>query len=146
MSVVLEPQAQALADALAGYPPLSSSTPAAARDVVESVQATTEPGLEIEETWVTVPADVGDVRVRIVRPPGATGPLPVVLYLHGGGWVLGSAASHDRLTRELAVGAEAAVAFVEYSLAPEAQHPAQAALRVPQLHRHRPGLRARWRA
>ncbi|MGH9287224.1 MAG: alpha/beta hydrolase [Acidimicrobiales bacterium] len=100
MSDVLEPQAQGLVDALATYPPLSEASPADR-------------------------AEVGDVRVRIVKPKGAPGPLPVVLHLHGGGWVIGSAVSHDRLTRELAVGADAAVVFVEYSLAPEAQHPVQ---------------------
>lgn len=63
------------------------------------------------------------MRVRIVRPPAASEPLPVVLYIHGGGWVLGNAGTHDRLVRELAVGADAAVVFVEYTRSPEAQHP-----------------------
>src|SRR6266436_1529651 len=49
--------------------------------------------------------------------------LPVVVYMHGGGWVLGNAGTHDRLVRELAVGAGAAVAFVEYTPAPEAHYP-----------------------
>jgi acetyl esterase len=61
--------------------------------------------------------------VRIVRPPGAVGTLPVVLYMHGGGWVLGNADTHDRLVRELAVGAGAAVVFVEYDRSPEARYP-----------------------
>src|SRR6185436_17297831 len=52
-----------------------------------------------------------------------TGALPVVLYLHGGGWILGDASTHDRLVRELAAGASAAVAFVEYDRAPEAKYP-----------------------
>jgi acetyl esterase len=125
MSHALEPQAQGLVDALSNYPPLYEASPADARGLIESVQAPTEPGLDIDESWVTVPAEVGDVRVRIVKPKVAPGPLPVVLYLHGGGWVIGSAVSHDRLTRELAVGADAAVVFVEYSLAPEARHPVQ---------------------
>jgi acetyl esterase len=125
MSHALEPQAQGLVDALSNYPPLYEASPADARGLIESVQAPTEPGLAIDESWVTVPAEVGDVRVRTVKPKGAPVPLPVVLYLHGGGWVIGSAVSHDRLTRELAVGADAAVVFVEYSLAPEARHPVQ---------------------
>src|SRR5262249_50708763 len=49
--------------------------------------------------------------------------LPAVLYVHGGGWILGNAGTHDRLVRELAVGAGAAVAFVEYDRSPEAHHP-----------------------
>jgi acetyl esterase/lipase len=70
-----------------------------------------------------VPADVGNVRVRIVRPPDAVGTPPVILYMHGGGWVLGNADTHDRLVRELAVGTGAAVVFVEYARSPEARYP-----------------------
>jgi acetyl esterase len=77
----------------------------------------------VQETWFTVPADVGDVRVRMLRPLGAGHPLPVILYMHGGGWVLGNAATHDRLVRELVVGTGAALAFVEYDRSPEARYP-----------------------
>ena len=70
-----------------------------------------------------MPADVGDVRVRIVRPYDAAGTLPAILYMHGGGWVLGNADTHDRLVRELAVGARAAIVFVEYDRSPEAHYP-----------------------
>jgi acetyl esterase/lipase len=66
---------------------------------------------------------VGDVKVRIVRPKSATGKLPTILYMHGGGWVLGNAGTHDRLVRELAVGVNAAIAFVEYDRSPEARYP-----------------------
>ncbi|MFI7129352.1 alpha/beta hydrolase fold domain-containing protein [Nonomuraea sp. NPDC050153] len=48
---------------------------------------------------------------------------PPFLYVHGGGWVLGNAGTHDRLVRELAVGAGAAVVFVEYDRSPEARYP-----------------------
>ena len=65
----------------------------------------------------------GSVKVRIVKPAGATGTLPVVFYIHGAGWVFGNAHTHDRLVRELAVGAEAAVVFPEYDLSPEAKYP-----------------------
>ena len=51
--------------------------------------------------------------------------MPALLYMHGGGWVLGSWITHDLLTRWLAVGANAAVVFVEYSRAPEAKYPVQ---------------------
>jgi acetyl esterase len=71
----------------------------------------------------SVPAHVGAVKVRIVKPIGAEGVLPTILYVHGGGWVLGNAGTHDRLVRELAVGVEAAVAFVEYDRSPEAHYP-----------------------
>jgi acetyl esterase len=63
------------------------------------------------------------VRVRIVRPASAGERLPVVMYFHGGGWALGDAATHDRLVREIAAGAQVAVVFVETSRAPEARFP-----------------------
>jgi acetyl esterase len=65
----------------------------------------------------------GEVQIRIVRPKGTTRPLPVVVYLHGGGWVFGDGDIHDRLLRDLAAGAEAAFVFVEYTRSPEAKYP-----------------------
>ncbi|MBO3662169.1 alpha/beta hydrolase [Microbacterium stercoris] len=70
-----------------------------------------------------MPAAVGELQVRVVKPVDAASALPVVLYMHGGGWVLGNAGTHDRLVRELAVGANAAVVFVEYDRSPEVHHP-----------------------
>src|SRR5262249_13333516 len=124
MSVhVLEPAAQELADATSKPPFLYELGPEGARKALDDIQAAPIEKLEVDETWVTVPAEVGDVAVRIVKPLGAAAPLPVVLYVHGGGWVLGNAGTHDRLVRELAVGAEAAVVFVEYDRSPEAHYP-----------------------
>ena len=121
--VVLEPASQAFVEATAKPPFLYELTPAQARAVLDDVQSAYIEKLPVEERWVTVPADVGDVRVRIVRPLVAAGKLPVILYMHGGGWVLGNAHTHDRLVRELAVGAGAAVVFVEYDRSPEARYP-----------------------
>src|SRR3954467_10295288 len=121
--VVLEPASQAFVDATAAPPFLYEMTPDDARKVLDDVQAAPIDKLPVEEQWITVPADVGDVRVRIVRPAGAVGTLPVILYMHGGGWVLGNAGTHDRLVRELACGAGAALAFVEYDRSPEARYP-----------------------
>jgi acetyl esterase len=121
--VVLEPASQAFVEATAKPPFLYELTPDEARKVLDDVQAAPIDKLPVQERWLTVPADVGDVAVRIVRPEDAVGPLPVVLYMHGGGWVLGNAQTHDRLVRELAVGANAAVVFVEYDRSPEARYP-----------------------
>jgi len=121
--VVLEPAAQGLVEATVGPPFLHELRPAEARAVLDGLQATPIDKLPVSERWTTVPADVGDVRVRIVRPPHAVGTLPVILYMHGGGWVLGNADTHDRLVRELAVGTGAAVVFVEYDRSPEARYP-----------------------
>jgi acetyl esterase len=112
---ILEPAAQEIADA----PHLSELGVAAARKVLDDIQAAPIDKPDVDEKWITV----GDVRVRIVKPVGSTGLLPTILYVHGGGWILGNAGTHDRLVRELAVGVGAAVVFVEYDRSPEARYP-----------------------
>src|SRR5919199_265156 len=121
--VVLEPASQAFVEATAAPPFLYELTPDEARKVLDDVQSAPIDKLPVNERWITVPAEVGDVRVRIVTPPDVTGTLPAILYMHGGGWVLGNAHTHDRLVRELAVGVGAAVVFVEYDRSPEARYP-----------------------
>src|ERR687891_2060984 len=121
--VVLEPASQEFVEATSKPPFLYELTPAEARKVLDDVQGAAIDKLAVEERWITVPAEVGDVRVRIVRPPDATEALPAILYMHGGGWVLGNAHTHDQLVRELAVGTGAAVVFVEYDRPPEAHYP-----------------------
>ncbi|MEV5912677.1 alpha/beta hydrolase [Streptomyces chartreusis] len=120
---VLEPAAQELADTTADPPFPYELGPEGARKVLDDLQAAPVEKPDVEDKWITVPVDVGDVRVRIVKPVGSRGSLPVVLYVHGGGWVLGNAGTHDRLVRELAVGANVAVAFIEYDRSPEAKYP-----------------------
>jgi acetyl esterase/lipase len=122
-AVVLEPASQEFVDATSTPPFIYELTPTDARKVLDDVQAAPIDNLPIDDRWITVPADVGNVRVRIVRPLGATETLPAILYMHGGGWVLGNAHTHDRLVRELAVGVGAAVVFVEYDRSPEAHYP-----------------------
>ena len=121
--VVLEQASQQFVDATSTPPFIYELTPAEARKVLDDVQAEPIDKLPVEDRWITVPAEVGDVRVRIVRPPNAMRTLPVILYMHGGGWVLGNAGTHDRLVRELAVGTGAAVVFVEYDRSPEVHYP-----------------------
>src|SRR3954471_23222334 len=121
--IVREPASQALVEATAKPPFLYELSPGEARAVLDEIQAAPIDKLSVADRWITVPAGVGDVRVRIVRPPDAVGTLPVILYMHGGGWVLGNAGTHDRLVRELAVGTGAAVVFVEYDSSPEAKYP-----------------------
>ena len=121
--IVLEPEAQKVADQTSKPPFLYQLGPEGARKVLDDIQAAPIDKPEIADEWITVPAEVGDVRVRIVKPLQAPAALPVILYVHGGGWILGNAGTHDRLVRELAVGAQAAVVFVEYDRSPEAQYP-----------------------
>jgi acetyl esterase len=123
-SVVLEPAAQAFADATANPPYLFDLGPVDGRKTVDQVQSGEIAKPDVDEEWVTVPGGPsGDVSVRILRPRGATGPLPVILYIHGAGWVFGNSHTHDRLVRELADGTGAAVVFPNYSLSPEARYP-----------------------
>jgi acetyl esterase len=122
--VVLERAAAEFAAATAGPPYLFDLGPVEGRAVVDEVQAGPVEKPEVAEEWVTVAGGpTGSVPVRIVRPVGVTGSLPVILYLHGAGWVFGNAHTHDRLVRELALGAYAAVVFPEYDLSPEARYP-----------------------
>jgi len=121
--VILEPAAQELADATSTPPFLYELGYEGARKLLNDLQAAPVDKLPIEEEWISVPTAVGDARVRLIKPHGADGKLPVIVYMHGGGWVLGNAATHDRLVRELAVGANAALAFVEYPNSPEARYP-----------------------
>lgn len=120
---ILEPAAQEFAEATSKPPFIYELGPDGARKVLDDLQSAPVPMPDVDDTWITVPSEAGDVRVRIVKPVGASGMLPVVLYVHGGGWVLGNAGTHDRLVRELATGAGAAVAFVEYDRSPEAHYP-----------------------
>ena len=119
----LEHAAQQIAEATSKPPFLYDLGAEGARKVLDDLQAAPVSKLVVNEKWITIPASVGDVKVRIVKPVGAAGPLPTILYVHGGGWILGNAGTHDRLVRELAVGVHAAVAFVEYDRSPEAQYP-----------------------
>lgn len=121
---VLEPAAAAFAEATANPPYLFDLAPADGRKAVDEVQSGEIAKPEVDEEWITVPGGpTGEVRVRVVRPAGASGTLPVIVYIHGAGWVFGNAHTHDRLVRELAVGARAAVVFPEYDLSPEARYP-----------------------
>ncbi|MFJ4805292.1 alpha/beta hydrolase [Streptomyces murinus] len=121
---VLEPAAAAFAEATANPPYLFDLGPIEGRKAVDEVQSGVIEKPAVDEEWVNVQGGpTGSVRARIVRPAGATGTLPVIVYIHGAGWVFGNAHTHDRLVRELAVGARAAVVFPEYDLSPEARYP-----------------------
>ncbi|MFI7633535.1 alpha/beta hydrolase [Nonomuraea sp. NPDC049400] len=121
---VLEAPAAAFAEATSQPPFLYQMPPAEGRKAVDEVQSGEITKPAVDEEWITIQGGpTGSVRARIVKPAGAAGTLPVVLYIHGAGWVFGNAHTHDRLVRELAVGAGAAVVFPEYDLSPEARYP-----------------------
>jgi acetyl esterase len=124
---MLEPTTQKFINGLSG-PPRPQLSPENAHDLLTKLQS--QP-VELEEAqiedtvWPVGPT--GETRIRIVRPAGvsATETLPVIVYLHGGGWVLGDKVTHDRLVREIANGVRAAVIFVDYINAPAAKYPTQ---------------------
>lgn len=120
----LEPYTQQFVDGLAGAPPICTLSPDEARSVLVRAQSTPvgKPSAQIEDIAFPV-GPTGSVPVRIVRPARALGVLPVVVYFHGGGWILGDRDTHDRLVREIAAGVEAAVVFVDYARSPEARYP-----------------------
>ncbi|MDP4500618.1 alpha/beta hydrolase [Nonomuraea turcica] len=121
---VLEPAARAFAEATAQPPFLFQLLPSEGRKAVDDVQSGPIAKPAVDEEWVTIPGGpTGQVKARIVRPAGRTGDLPVIIYIHGAGWVFGNAHTHDRLVRELATGADAAVVFPEYDLSPEHRYP-----------------------
>ena len=124
----LDPQVQALLDAMAaaGGPPLHELSPPDARAAYEALagaRATTDTVAAVEDR--SVPTPDGDVALRLYRPHGAgDGLAPVVVFFHGGGWVIGSIDSHDALCTTLAARSGAVVASVGYRLSPEAPFPA----------------------
>ncbi|MEV0033976.1 alpha/beta hydrolase [Nocardia sp. NPDC050793] len=124
LEISLETAAQEFVDATSEPPYLYQLPPEEGRKTVDGVQDSPIYKPEIHEEWITVEGGpTGSVPVRIVKPQGASGPLPVIVYTHGAGWVFGDAHTHDRLVRDLAVGANAAVVFPEYDRSPEVKYP-----------------------
>jgi acetyl esterase len=123
----VDPKIQKFIDALnaKGGEPIYKMSPADARKVLETLQSqpVKRPDAKIED--LTIPGGpTKEVPIRIVRPANyAGGTLPVVMYFHGGGWILGSKNTHDRLIREIANGANVALVFVNYTPSPEAKYP-----------------------
>jgi acetyl esterase len=124
---VLEPEARQLCEATDPHPRIYEVPPEEGRKILldlQSGEGVERP--EVDEEWVEVDAGQwGTVRTRIIRPRGVEGPLPVVFYIHGAGWVFGDEKTHDRLFRELVVGAGAAGVFPVYDRAPEKGYPTQ---------------------
>lgn len=129
VDLVIEPHTQAWLDMLAeaGGPPLYELSPQEAREVLRAVQSSVAVELlpaDIEDRMIPG-GPTGDVSIRIVKPRDAAGELPVILHTHGGGWILGDKDTHERLDREMANFAHAAIVFVNYTPAPEAHYPTQ---------------------
>lgn len=123
--VILDPVIQKFINEVnaTGATPIYKLQPQEARKVLLKVQ---------EADVSTLPADIEDLQIpsmqdtktdiRIIRPKNRS-ILPVIIYIHGGGWILGDKTTHDRLVRQIANGANAAVVFVEFDHSPEAKYP-----------------------
>lgn len=106
-------------------PPIYTLTPVNARNVLITLQSNPIYLSSASVETHTIEADGKKIPLHIIRPENAKNPMPVVIYFHGGGWVLGSFKTHERFLRELSNAANAAIVFVDYSLAPEAKYPTQ---------------------
>jgi acetyl esterase len=122
--IQLEPEAQVFAEAAALSPCLFTLGPHKGRLALDEMQSGTvsKPPVDMEDLTIT-DGPSAQVALRILRPQNAQTPLPVIVYIHGAGWVFGSTQTHDRLVRELAVGTQAAVVFPAYRLCPEVRYP-----------------------
>ena len=107
-----------------GGPGLETLSPIAARKVLADAQA----GVKVDYSGITesekiIKADSYTIKLNIVRPEGVKGVLPVFIFIHGGGWVLGDYPTHKRMVRDLVVGSGAVGVFVNYTPTPDAAYP-----------------------
>lgn len=107
-----------------GGPALETLSKEDARQVLIGAQQAAEVDLSgIDESEKTIQADGHSIKLNIVRPAGVKDQLPVFIFVHGGGWILGDYPTHKRLVRDLVVNSGAAAVFINYTPSPEAQFP-----------------------
>jgi acetyl esterase len=121
----LDPQAKALIDMMKSAPSFSALSPTEARKQMSAMRAlrNAEPEAVAKVEDRKIPGPAGSIPVRIYTPAGK-GPFPVLVFYHGGGWVIGDLESHDGLCRALTNAAGCVTVAVDYRLAPEAKFPA----------------------
>jgi acetyl esterase len=110
--------------AAAGAPPQEELTPAELRESYALMSITGSRPEMASVTDYTVPGPAGDVPVRVYVPTTEPGPRPVLVYFHGGGWVIGDIETHDPTVRAVAEASGVTVVSVGYRLAPEDPFPA----------------------
>jgi acetyl esterase len=109
-----------------GDPPLESLPPLQAREGLAKAQASVAVDLSgIRESEKTITADGYTIKLNIVRQKGVTGMLPVFVFIHGGGWVLGDYPTHKRMVRDLVVLTGFSGVFINYTRTPDARYPQQ---------------------
>ena len=122
----LDPQIVQVMESVAalGLPPANTVSPEEARANAKKRPRAPGPEVAKMEDW-TIPGPDGDVPVRVYTPEGE-GPFPVLVWFHGGGWVVGDLESADASARSLCVGGQCVVVSVDYRLAPETKFPGPA--------------------
>ncbi|MFB6605251.1 alpha/beta hydrolase [Streptomyces noursei] len=122
--VLLDPLVQRLLTASAAPPSLDDLGPEVARQALRESQVDRFEDLDVEAVYrVASVGPSGLIGFWTVRPTRASGPLPTLLYLHGGRWALGDAQTHARVIGELVDGTGACAVVPEYSRTPEARYP-----------------------
>jgi len=129
--MALDPQAANVIDLIvkSGRPPYHELTPKDARQMFrETRPASTPPAPQIGAVRDVLTEGAQAIPLRVYRPPGVSDSrrLPVLVYFHGGGWVIGDLETHDVLCRQLTAEAGVSVIAVDYRLAPEHKFPAAA--------------------
>lgn len=120
----LEPAAKNFSKANAPHPRIYELKPSEGRNLLEKVQSSPIAKYNVDiKDMLADTGKWGEINVRIIRPAGNYAKLPVIFYIHGAGWVFGSAHTHDKLVRELAVRTNSVVVFPEYTRSPEAKYP-----------------------
>ena len=123
----VDPKVQTILDAMAaqGGPAFHEVSPEAARELVRQMQLAGEPEPVEVVADRTIPGPAGDIPIRVYTPKGDS-PLPVLVFFHGGGWVICDLDTHDSVCRALTNAAGCIVVSVDYRLAPEHKFPAAA--------------------
>jgi acetyl esterase len=107
-----------------GAKPIEQLSPQDARQVLTDAQNSVHVDLSgIETSEKVIDVEGRELKLYIVKPAGAATKLPVFMFFHGGGWVLGDYPTHERLVRDLVVESGAMAVFPEYTRSPEAQYP-----------------------
>lgn len=109
-----------------GQPPIYKLPGSGPADALTALQDKTPVDMSgVEVTQRTITEDGVSVPIHIMRPAGQQGVLPVIVFYHGGVWLVGNYDNHKRLVRDLVVGTNAVAVFVDYTLIPEAKFPTQ---------------------
>jgi acetyl esterase len=122
-SAYVETNVQQFLDKVNKVKPIEQLSPKDARKVLQDLQnmPVDVSGIDVQDKTITV--NDKPISLTIVRPTGDNSALPVFMFFHGGGWILGDYKTHERLVRDLVVNSGAAAVFVNYSPSPEAHYP-----------------------